>query len=550
MHPRVRRYGTFSLLVLAFLFLLSYRLGEIAYFEPSEARYAEIAREMVESGDWITPHLTYIKHFDKPPLTYWITATAFKLFGANDWSGRLPLILAALFFLLYTWYLSLVLFPNQRKQASLSVLILFSSLLFLILSRSLTTDPYLALFNLGATYHLLRWFLQERRFTDAFLSAFFLGCALLTKGHVVFIFYLIPWLAAVVLYRQHRAWKPVDLLVFFGIPLVIFLPWFLAVIHDNPKLVSFFLGEQTLGRIATNLHHRSEPIYFHLAVLGVGMLFWFTYFLMHLPQALLERGNRSQGMLLLFTIIPLIIFSLNRSKLVPYLLPSLPFYAVLIAYWLATKTGGSTLRWADRVNLVLAGILVAVEILLPWIPIQGAYVPKVAWEVFAATSLVLWVYMLQGWRQQKDILRQGFAGLNLLLFFAFVTVLPDVQESFNSCKSIATAIQNQNKEPFAYRIISYRDRLPSITFYTGKRLIQIPHDRNIRFEDAQSQKVLSNYLSKDVHRIPLLLQERIPTYLVIKKDDWRALNGAMPGIELLVTEIYANPKYVVFVNSH
>ena len=189
MHRASLKFSLFIFIAVVVLFALFYRLGSIAYLETSEARYAEMSREMLERGDWVTPHQSYIKHFDKPPLTYWVTATAFKIFGFNDWAGRIPLALTALFILCYTWFLSLLLFPDRREQAAFSVLVLFGSPLFLAMSRTLTTDLYLALFTLGATYHLLRWFLHDRRSSDAFLSALFLGCGILTKGHVIFIFY-------------------------------------------------------------------------------------------------------------------------------------------------------------------------------------------------------------------------------------------------------------------------------------------------------------------------------------------------------------------------
>ncbi|MEN6319642.1 MAG: glycosyltransferase family 39 protein [Syntrophaceae bacterium] len=547
MNRATYKYFVLILITIGVLFTLFYRLGSIAYLETSEARYAEVAREMIESGDWVTPHLSYIKHFEKPPLTYWITATAFKIFGFNDWSGRVPLTLAALFILSYTWLLALLLFPDQKEQAALSVLVLFSSLLFLISSRTLTTDLYLALFTLGAIYHLLRWFLRDRHSTDAFLSALFLGFCILTKGHVIFIFYLIPWLPTAILYRQKRAVKVFDLLIFICVPLLICMPWFVAVIRDNPQLVSFYFKNQTIYRIVSDIHHRSEPIYFHLLVLCGGMLFWFTYFLFHLPRVFRIRENRSEGLLLLFTIIPLVLFSLIHEKLIPYLLPSMPFFAVLIAHWLSTDDSQPNIRWADRFNLVLAGGLIALEIMLPWIPANNVHVPKLECEIFATISLMLWLCMMLGWKHKKKELRMGFAALNLVLFFAIVTVAPGMQESFNSMKHIAAVIQHDRKDSAEYRIISYHDRLPSITFYTGKRIIQIPHDRNISFEDDESRKALVHYLSNDINRIPQLLAESVPTYFVIKKKDWLKLKSKLPGIESMVREIYANPDYFVFI---
>ena len=85
-----------SVLVVISSFFLFFKLGERALFDPDEGRYAEIAREMYESGDWITPRLNQVKHFDKPPLTYWLAATSYSIFGVNEFAARLPSALAGI----------------------------------------------------------------------------------------------------------------------------------------------------------------------------------------------------------------------------------------------------------------------------------------------------------------------------------------------------------------------------------------------------------------------------------------------------------------------
>ena len=82
------------LLLTAFTFFIL--LGSRALNEPDEGRYSEIAREMIETGDWVVPHLWYLPHLDKPPMTYWLVAVSMKLFGQNEWAARLPLALAGI----------------------------------------------------------------------------------------------------------------------------------------------------------------------------------------------------------------------------------------------------------------------------------------------------------------------------------------------------------------------------------------------------------------------------------------------------------------------
>src|ERR1700688_2640017 len=107
-------------------------------FDPDEGRYAEIPREMVVSGDWVTPRLDAIKYFEKPGLQYWATATAFTMFGQHPWSARLWPALCGYLGLLLTFALARALF--DQRTALLAVLIQASALLYLGLARIATVD--------------------------------------------------------------------------------------------------------------------------------------------------------------------------------------------------------------------------------------------------------------------------------------------------------------------------------------------------------------------------------------------------------------------------
>src|ERR1700689_916484 len=111
-------------------------------FEPDEGRYAEIPREMVASGDWITPRLDGIKYFEKPALQYWATAVAFRLFGEHAWSARLWPALCGFLGLLLTWALARSLY--DQRSAALAVIIQASSLLYLAMARIATLDMSLS----------------------------------------------------------------------------------------------------------------------------------------------------------------------------------------------------------------------------------------------------------------------------------------------------------------------------------------------------------------------------------------------------------------------
>lgn len=140
------------LLLTAFTFFIL--LGSRALNEPDEGRYSEVAREMIETGDWIVPHLWYLPHLDKPPMTYWLVAVSMKMFGQNEWAARLPLALAGMSGVLAVWMLGCSL--GGRRVGFWSALILQTSLLYFAMARMLTTDMFLTTFNIWAIYFFWR----------------------------------------------------------------------------------------------------------------------------------------------------------------------------------------------------------------------------------------------------------------------------------------------------------------------------------------------------------------------------------------------------------
>lgn len=204
--------------------------------KPDEGRYAEIAREMAVSGDWVTPRLNGIKYFEKPPLQYWSTAAAYKAFGEDEWTARLWPALTGLLGILLAWYAGRRLFGEQAGMfASVA---LASSLLYLGMGHFNTLDMGLACFLEAAVFGFLlaqdgnqRWML----FAWAALAL-----AVLSKGIVA----LVLTGATLVLYslltRDFSPWRRLEPLRGIVIFLVITAPWFVAVSIANPEFPRFF----------------------------------------------------------------------------------------------------------------------------------------------------------------------------------------------------------------------------------------------------------------------------------------------------------------------
>ncbi len=540
----------FSVLAL----LLFYRLGSVAYLESSEARYAEISQEMLRSGDWLTPRLIFIKHFHKPPFTYWITAAGFRLFGFNNLAGRVFLVLAGLGVLLYTLLLARLLFHHRAAIHRAAVVILGSSPLFLGLSRTLTTDIYLAFFTVAAVYHHWRFHFGGRK-AHFLLAAVFLGLGFFTKGPIPLIFFLLPWIAFRLLHRGSAQRAGSATWGFLFIFAAIALPWYLWAVSTTPGLLSYFLKFQTVDRYLTNVHHRSGPVYYYLFLLLAGMLYWATYFYFFLiktlqrPRRLLDRPT--ELLLLLYTLLPFLFFSFSKSKLAAYLLPAFPFFALLTAYWLEEKFPGARRSFvaATSVNLLL-GALLALALMFHPFELPTGLRPHSAFLVFAGTVLLILTITgaVHGFRAGPAERVLPYLTLwNLVFFFTAATVLPWIQQDLGGFERFAQEI-NRRKQPHSH-VISYKTRLPSLTFYTGIRLIQMHPDRETRFEPDSSRESLRFYLPQEDTALLSHWQNDAADFLVIGHGDWRRIVKKFPEMDSLTDTLSSNRRYLLLWNG-
>ena len=378
--PSRRRFLLFWLILAAIWFG---PLDTTRLFEPDEGRYAEIPREMVVSGDWVTPRLNAIKYFEKPALQYWATAAAFELFGLHAWSARLWPALCGFLGLLLTFGLGRALF--DVRTALFAVLIQAGALLYLGLARFATVDMSLC-FGLQLALTALALLARQRDpvrvpvetelppWRLAALLGLGMAIAVLSKGLVGV---LIPGAVAVLYLLWRRDWSlPLRARPWWslGVLIVLCAPWFMLVSARNPEFAHFFFVVQHFQRyLSTAGFDRYQPAWFFVPVLILGFLPWSTL----LPGALMQAwrdaraGAHASAVLLVWTLFILIFFSASQSKLIPYILPLVPALALLAARYL-------TLLSAADVGRHLAGVgafaaLVGLSLLLlGWLP-PGAH---------------------------------------------------------------------------------------------------------------------------------------------------------------------------------
>jgi len=330
------------LLTIGTFFIL---LGSRALNEPDEGRYSEIAREMIETGDWLVPHFWYVPHLDKPPMTYWLVAASMKIFGQNEWAVRLPLALAGLSGALAAWFFGKSL--GGQCVAIWAVLILQSSLLYFAMARMLTTDIFLTQFVAWAIYFLWRSWMcltdlnsPPKYFWRWHLAGWLaMSLGFLTKGPIALAIPLVPIILLLVVRRKTFSRKKIlfggmlaGLVLFFAVA----APWFLAVNAHVPGALDYMVFHQAAGHVTgkTIRGRGGFPGYFFvILLLGFLPWSWLLGWLWRREHWRRMPSLQQDGWLLLnlWALFTFTFFSVTHSKLPAYILPIFPALATMLA---------------------------------------------------------------------------------------------------------------------------------------------------------------------------------------------------------------------------
>lgn len=345
-NPRTR---TDLLLLAAFCgFLFFYGLGAFGLLGADEPRYAQVAREMLDRSDWITPTLQGKPWLEKPVLYYWQAMLAFRAAGVSDKAARLPsafdaaMLIAAIYFFLCRFR------PGSELDGAL---ITASCAAVIGFAHAAATDmPLAAAFAIA----LLAWYAwyESRRHLDLAIFYVFLALGTLAKGPVA------PALSAVIIFlfvAVKRDWRAIPRTLWIpgiALYLAVMLPWYIAVQLRNPEFFRFFILEHNLARFSRDLYHHRQPFWFYLPVFLLATMPWTFMLILAVgervrliwskqKEALASFGPEdSWGLfLLIWMFVPILFFSASQSKLPGYILPAVPAAALLVAEYLATRRG-------------------------------------------------------------------------------------------------------------------------------------------------------------------------------------------------------------------
>ncbi len=457
--------------------------------KPDEGRYAEIPREMVAGGDWVTPRLNDLKYFEKPPLQYWATATAYTLFGEHQWTSRLWTGLTGFAGILLVWFAGLRLFG--REAAGYAALLLSSSLLYVLMGHINTLDMgvtfFITLGILGFALAQAQADVKKRRnwmlvawagMALAVLSKGLMGVIL--PGAALFI-YCVVQRDFGVLKRMH--WLS-GLAVFFAIA----APWFYLVMQANPEFFERFFIYEHFQRFTTTVHGRYHPWHYFIPILLAGALPWTVLMFDAMWRTLRDSSLpgkmfNTRRFLLIWAVFVYVFFSISGSKLPSYLLPMFPVLALLMGKRIA-EMRARTLFWqvtpAVPVTLLLLGLALNVGRFADT-PNQIELYPHYGpWLVAAAlVSLAgLSAGMLLLWRERKpaavSVLALGALLSAQIGLSGYETVARE-----RSAKHIAEAIRAEVKPgiPF-YSVLTYEQTLP---FYLKRTFTLVQYQDEMAF---------------------------------------------------------------------
>jgi 4-amino-4-deoxy-L-arabinose transferase-like glycosyltransferase len=416
-HPAIVR-GLSILWLLAICWLAFFRhLGSIGLIDETEPLFAEAARQMIVTGDWITPFFNGETRFDKPPLIYWLMAIAYQLFGVNEWAVRLPSALAALALTSFCFcalrYFGLpysLTSPSQSNQpretglatairhkqdsnwplwvsAWLGAAILVFNPYIFFWGRVGYSDMLLSACLGGALLAFFFGYAQpERQVVQVRWYLIFytlIALAVLTKGPVGIVLPgLIIGCFLLYLGKGREVLREMRLLPGVLIVLGLTVPWYILVISANGQAyINSFFGYHNLERFTSVVNYHSGPWYFHLVVVLVGFIPWSIYLPAAIArvQVLNRRSWQAQprsthlGLFALFWFLVVLgFFTIAATKYFSYVLPLIPAAAILVALWWSdqiTQGRSQPYRWDFKLsslfNLGLFLVLAVVSIYSP-----------------------------------------------------------------------------------------------------------------------------------------------------------------------------------------
>lgn len=487
-------------LLVVVLVVLYYHLGSWGLLETSESRYAEISKEMIVSRDFLHPQLLDVNHFHKPPLTYYITDLGYKIAGLNEFGARFFLPIAIMLQIILVYAITNFLF-NDTTKALTSALIYFSMPLVLISSRNLTTDAYLNTFVLSSVFFWLKH-KENNSWVYSILFYVMLGLIFEIKGPIGFIFVFTFILLFKIINKEKIKISLKDVLGIIIFIIIAFI-WYVFLYIENPNILDYFLKDQIANRVLSKSFNRSKPFWYFLLNIPLVSLPWIFVIGIWLRNKVKSKSKitNAQKLLLLNILVPLVLFSTFKTKLILYLLPIFGFIAILVSDVIST----SSIKFNKRLKTILVTYYALLCVTFAFLSFTFESFKISFYTLFITTLIgavsIYFVAISNFITYKKNGLISFIIGCFLLI--NGTSFLELNQNQLNSAKE-AILFLNQ-KVPNAQNIFVYNYMIASAQFYTNKNVILLDdgHDtahRDLRFETDLTWKTHLLSLKKDADK--------------------------------------------------
>ena len=509
-----------------------FNLWRYGLWEPDEARYAEIAREMVQSGNYLVPHLNYVIYVEKPPLLYWLTALSYHIFGINEFAARFFPALFAIAGVAITAYFAMRTFG--RRHAILSGAILATTPLYAVMAQVLLTDMILAVIMTIANFALyLHWREDRGGFGKWWwIAAIATALGVLTKGPVAVALPVLAMLAFLAWQgelrgatrRFHAIWGA----ILIG---AIAAPWFIAMTLAVPGYFDFYFIGEHLRRVFQASYSHGEPIWFYAPALAVGMLPWtmLVPFLVWRAMA----PNPARRFCVVCAIVIVGAFSCASAKLIPYILPAVPPLAILIADGLigcawperadpshpALRPPDSRILAESGPMLSLMGTGVIIAAILA--PAFGTLYPMYVRPAMYAIGAIL--VAGGALAAAAFFTRRAAAGLGVLVLATALALCAGTWARIEAepLRSYAMLAREVAARAPGASVICYHRYVQSLAFYTRKRVILVGTKTELGFGAALAPDEKDYFFKSDADLMRLWNRPGNTVLVLDAPDLWR-----------------------------
>ncbi|MCX7735504.1 MAG: glycosyltransferase family 39 protein [Candidatus Kapabacteria bacterium] len=507
-----REIKNYIIIAFAGLILFFPFLGNVHLFDWDEINFAEAAREMILTGDYLTVRIDYEPFHEKPPLFIWFQVISMKIFGVNEFAARFPNAVIGLVTLLILFNIGKKIINSDFGK--LWALAYVGSLLPHFYFKSGIIDPTFNLFMFLAVYYLYRYHIGSLKLPESkgnpylmiSLAGFFTACAVLTKGPVGLLLPALTFLIFTIIKRKEHIISFSAALIYVIISIIPYLVWYLSVqYYSGAGLFDDFIAYH-LRLLTTGDAGHSGPIYYHFVILLIGCFPASFFFFKGLRKD--ERDSIFQTdfnlILLILLMVVLVIFSIVKTKIIHYSSLSyfpITFFAARAMFNIGIRNHKTGKLLAIAISVI--GFLLAIAIALFPIALMNVdlFIDKVTdiftkailstkvewqgWEWIVGLNLAIFIIIYLYYEIEKKPLKSYlalFGGVAFTIFLILPILAPKIDLYLQSApnefyKSL------QGKEAYVH-VLGYKSYAQY--FYTMKPYHLSTKSKNIKKDDWES----------------------------------------------------------------